>query len=116
MDETPEEMEQIRKEAAAIDPLRYRRRHRLLVTVLASLFCAAVVLVAIHMARASRNPCERVRTYFCSKAHDEPKCVIYDEIFKESVSDDSSQMRSMIRDQCLTKIERMKSEEGIIVE
>ena len=34
MDETPEELEQIRREAAEIDPYRYRRHRRWLISVL----------------------------------------------------------------------------------
>jgi hypothetical protein len=115
MDETPEEMEQIRREAETIDPNRYRRRHRIVVTVLAVAFCAAVVWVAVKMAVASRNPCERVRDYFCRPVVDATKCNSYQSIFKESVEDESPQMRSMIRDQCLTKIDRLKQEDGITV-
>jgi hypothetical protein len=116
MDETPEEMEQIRREAENIDPHRYRNRYRVMMTALAIAFCAAVVWVAITMAVASRNPCERVRDYFCRKMSDPTKCNSYQGVFKESVEDASPKMRSMIRDQCLTKITRMKDEDGITVE
>jgi hypothetical protein len=37
-------------------------------------------------------------------------------VFKESVEDQSPKMRGVIRDQCLTKINRMKDEDGIAVE
>jgi hypothetical protein len=116
MDETPEELEQIRREAEAIDIHKYRRRYRLLVGVVATLFCTAVVWVAIRMAVASRNPCERVRDYFCKTAVDVGKCQSYQVILKESVEDQSSRMRGVIRDQCLTKISRMKDEDGITIE
>ncbi len=117
MDETPEELEQIRREAETIDPQKYRRRYRLVMTVLAVAFCTAVVWVAMDMAVASRNPCERVRDYFCKKAlTDVAKCNSYQVVFKESVEDQSPKMRGVIRDQCLTKIIRMKEEDGITVE
>ena len=116
MDETPEELEQIRREAEAIDPHKYRRRYRLTLGVLAVVFCSAVVWVAVRMAVASRNPCERVRDYFCRRAFDGAKCNSYQEILKESVEDSSPKMRGVIRDQCLTKINRMKDEDGITVE
>jgi hypothetical protein len=116
MDETPEEMEEIRREAAAIDTNKYRRRYRLIVGSLVSLLFLGVGYTAISMARAARNPCERVRAYFCKQAPDPVKCAAYDGIFKESEQDDSARMRSMIRDQCLTKIERLKTEEGITLE
>jgi hypothetical protein len=116
MDETPEELDQIRREAAAIDPHKYRRRYRAIMAVLAVAFCTAVVWVAIHMAVASRNPCERVRDYFCKKALDVTRCNSYQGVFKESVEDQSPKMRGVIRDQCLTKINRMKDEDGVAVE
>ena len=117
MDETPEELEQIRREAETIDPHKYRRRYRWTVGVLALAFCSAVVWVAIHMAVASRNPCERVRDYFCKKNLTDPvKCNSYQSVFKESVEDQSPKMRGVIRDQCLTKINRMKDEDGVAVE
>jgi hypothetical protein len=116
MDETPEELEQIWREAESIDLHKYRRRSRLIVGVLAVAFCTAVSWVAIKMAVASRNPCERVRDYFCLKAPDPMKCDSYQLIYKESVEDQSSKMRGVIRDQCLTKINRLKEEDGIVVE
>jgi hypothetical protein len=85
--------------------------------VLAVAFFTTVAWVAIQMASASRNPCERVRDYFCKKAlTDIAKCNSYQSIFKESVEDQSPKMRGVIRDQCLTKINRMKDEDGIAVE
>jgi hypothetical protein len=115
MDETPEELAEIRREAEQIDPNKYRRRYRLIMTLLASLFFVGVAWVAISMAREARNPCERVRDHFCMHVIDRAKCSTYDSIFKESVEDESAKMRSMIRDQCLTKITRLKEEDGITV-
>ena len=115
MDETPEEMQQIRADAAKIDPYRYRRRIRRIVAVLVFVAGGGVCWLAVNMAVASRNPCERVRDHFCRQAVDRAKCDSYQEIFRESVEDDSPAMRSMIRDQCVTKINRMKDEDGITV-
>ena len=116
MDETEEELEQIRREAEAIDPHKYRRRYRALMTLVALAFCAGAAWVAIRMAVAGRNPCERVRDYYCRKAADRAKCDSYQVIYKESVEDESAKMRGVIRDQCLTKINRLKDEDGITVE
>ena len=116
MDETPEELEQIKREAERIDPHKYRRRYRALMALLAVAFCTAVVWVAIRMAVASRNPCERVRDYYCSKALDQARCASYQSVLKESVEDESPKMRGVIRDQCLTKITRLKEEDGITVD
>ena len=115
MDETPEEMEQIRSEAAQIDPYRYRRRMRRIVAMLVFAAGAGVCWLAVKMAVASRNPCERVRDHYCRSARDSEKCISYQEIFRESVKDESPAMRSMIRDQCVTKINRLKDEDGITV-
>jgi hypothetical protein len=116
MDETPEELEQIRREAEAIDLHKYRRRYRALMTLVALGFCTGVVWVAIRMAEAGRNPCARVRDHYCRKAVDRAKCESYQVIYQESVEDESDKMRGVIRDQCLTKINRLKAEEGITVE
>jgi len=116
MDETPEELEQIKREAEVIDVHKYRRRSRALMSLVAVVFCTAVVWVALHMAEASRNPCERVRDHYCRKSPDPLKCNSYQGIYKESVEEESPKMRGVILDQCLTKINRMKEEEAITVE
>jgi hypothetical protein len=116
MDETPEDLEQIRREAEKIDPHKYRRRYRALMTLLAIGFCAGVVWVAIRMAVASRNPCERVSNYYCRQAPDPAKCASYQAVMKESVEEENPKMRGVIRDQCLTKINRLKEEDGIAVD
>ena len=115
MDETPEELEQIKREAERIDPHKYRRRYRALMTLVALVFCGAAVWVALRMADAGRNPCERVRDYYCKQVGDVAKCDTYHITYKESVEDESSRMRGVIRDQCLTKITRLKEEDGITV-
>jgi hypothetical protein len=118
MDETPEELEAIRREAETIDTNKYGRRYRLLMTLVLAGFFTAVVWVAVHMVVASRNPCERVRDHFCRKVSpvDPLTCNNYQVIYKESVQDESARMRSMIRDQCVTKINRLKDEDGITVD
>jgi hypothetical protein len=115
MDETPEELAQIREEAAQIDPYRYRRRIRRIVAVIVFLAGAGVCWLAVTMARASRNPCERLREHYCRHAPDQARCSSFESLFHESVQDQSPGMRSMIRDQCLTKIMRLKEENGITV-
>jgi hypothetical protein len=115
MDETPEELEEIRREAERIDVYRYRRRRRRLITALIFLAGSGVCWLAVSMAVASRNPCERVRDHYCRHAPDQARCASYEGIFLESVQDQSPAMRSMIRDQCLTKINRLKEEDGIAV-
>jgi hypothetical protein len=116
MDETPEELAQIVRDAERIDVNKYRRRYRLTVGVLIVGFCIATTWVAVRLARESRNPCERVRDYYCRKAPDRLKCDSYQGVLKESVEDSSPRMRSLIRDQCLTKITRLHEEDGIAIE
>jgi len=118
MDETPEELEEIRRQAEKIDTNKYGRRYRFLMTLVLAVFLTAVVWVAVHMVVASRNPCERVRDHFCRKVSpiDPRMCNNYQLIFKESVQDESAKMRSMIRDQCVTKINRLKEEDGVTVD
>ncbi len=115
MDETPEELEQIQREAEKIDVYRYRRRMRLIITSLVTLAGVGVCWLAVTMSRAGRNPCERVRDHFCKTAPDQARCASYQDLWRESVQESSPAMRSMIRDQCLTKINRMKEEDGINV-
>ena len=117
MDETPEELEEIRRQAEKIDTNKYGRRYRFLMTLVLAVFLTAVVWVAVHMAVASRNPCERLRDYLCRKAPlDAVKCNTYQVIYKESVEDQNARMRGVIRDQCLTKINRLHDEDGVTVE
>jgi len=115
MDESPEELDEIRREAAEIDPYRYRRLRRRMITALVFAAGAGVCWLAVTMALASRNPCERVRDHFCRHSPDPARCASYQSIFHESEQDPSPAMRSMIRDQCLTKINRLKEEDGIAV-
>src|SRR3954464_4988913 len=104
MDETPEELEQIRREAAAIDPYRYQKRRRLMTAIALGALGAGLIWVVLDFSDRARNPCKRVRDYFCAKGQGGASCSVYEGILKESVEDPSPQMRSTIRDQCLTKI------------
>jgi len=115
MDESPEEMEQIRREADAIDPYQYRRRRRYMAAVSLGALGAGLVWAVLELADRRRNPCERLRDYFCEKGTATPECVNQTTIFGESVEDPSSRMRSLIREQCESKIKRLASEQGIKV-
>ncbi len=115
MDETPEELDEIRREAAQIDPYRYRRRKRIWAAIALGAFGAGLAWVVIEATSQGRNPCERVRDHLCKTDAASAACKTYDSIFKESVQDSSPKMRSDIRGQCETKITRLKSEDGVTV-
>ena len=113
MDETPEELEQIRREADQIDVYRYRKRFRALAAIGLGTLAAGVVWVVLIMIDSRKNPCEKVRNYFCHKDPAGMQCKTYDEILDESLHDETKAMRANIRAQCDSKIERMKEDEGI---
>jgi hypothetical protein len=115
MDESPEEMEQIRREAAVIDPYQYRRRRRIMAAIAVGALGAGLVWGVLELVDRRRNPCQRMRDHVCEQGPTTPECVNQTTIFKESVEDSSSRMRSLIRMQCLTKINRLAAEQGIKV-
>lgn len=116
MDETPEELEKIRAEAAEIDVHQYQKRFRALKAVGLGAAVAGLVWLVLMMLDSRRNPCERVRDHFCKiEGTSSVNCRMYEAIKKESVEDDNQQMRQSIRAQCLTKIERLKDEDGVVV-
>jgi hypothetical protein len=115
MDETPEELEQIRREAEKIDIYRYRKRFRALGAVALGAALAGLVALVLKMVDDRRNPCERVRNHFCAQDPKGLKCKNYESVFDESLHDDSAQMRSNIKAQCLSKIERLKEDDGVEV-
>jgi hypothetical protein len=116
MDETPEELEKIRVEAAAIDVHQYQRRFRAMKAIGLGAAGAGLVWLVLIMLDSRRNPCERVRDHFCrAEGQAGVGCKMYESIFKESVEDDNAKMRQSIRAQCLTKIERLKQEDGVVV-
>jgi hypothetical protein len=115
MDETPEELEQIRREADGIDVYQYRRRFRVLKAIALGAFLAGIVGVVDWMVVSRKNPCERVRDHFCAQDAQGLQCKSYQGIWDASVHDDNSEMRSNIRAQCLSKIERLKADDGVTV-
>lgn len=110
-----EEWEQLRREANAIDPYQYRRRGRIIAAVGVGALGAALVWVVLALTDSSRNPCQRVRDHFCARDAKSASCTTYDAIYRDSVDDDSPKMRSLIREQCLTKIRRLAEEDGVKV-
>lgn len=113
MDETPEELEQIRREAEQIDPYKYRRRWRSFLAIVIGMAGAGAVWLGLEMKDKSRNPCARVKDYLCAKAAGF-ECTTYTGIVDESEQDSNSEMRRNIRAQCERKIARL-AEEGVKV-
>ena len=115
MDETPEELEQIRREAEEIDVHHHRKRFRFLGAIALGAAMAGLVALIMWMLDAKRNPCERVRDHFCKQDPASIACKSYNGILDESLHDESSQMRANIKAQCLSKIERLKEDDNITV-
>jgi hypothetical protein len=116
MDETPEELEQLRAEADAIDVHQYQRRFRALKAIGIGAAAAGLVWLVLIMLDSQRNPCERVRDHLCRKdGKTGIECRMYEGILKESVEEENQSMRQSIRAQCQKKIERLKDEDGITV-
>jgi hypothetical protein len=115
MDETPEELEQIRRDAAAIDVHRYQKRFRALKAIALGALLAALTELVLLMVDSRRNPCERVRDHFCNSDPTSAACQMYKAIWAESVEDDNPAMRGNIRSQCQSKIDRLKGEDGVEV-
>src|SRR5687768_18566132 len=115
MDETPEELEQIRREAAQIDPYQYRKRRRLMFAFLLGTAGAGLIWGILELKDRARNPCERLRDHFCQLTPGGVNCTAYQGLMKESVEDESAKMRSTIREQCVRKIDRLAADDGVKV-
>jgi hypothetical protein len=115
MDETPEEMEQIRRDADKIDVNQYKKRFRLLKAIALGALAAGAVELTYVMVVSRRNPCERVRDHFCKHEPAGIQCKTYAEILDESLHDDSPAMRANIKGQCESKIDHLKEDDGIDV-
>ena len=115
-DETPENLDRIRREAEEIDVHQYQRRFRALKAIGLGAAGAGLVWLVMIMLDSRRNPCERVRDYLCRPSANTPaECKMYGGVAKESSEDDNPAMRQSIRSQCQTKIERLKAEDGVTV-
>lgn len=114
MDETPEELDQIRREADQIDVHQYRRRHRTFKAILLGAALAGFTWLGMILVDGRRNPCQRVRDHFCKAEPAGAQCQSYDVVLHES-EDEGPTMRANIRAQCQSKIESLREEQGIKV-
>jgi hypothetical protein len=115
MDEELAKARQAKEEADGVDIYRYRRRFRLFKAILLGAALAGLTSLIMAMLDGKRNPCERVHDYLCKKEPAGMQCKAYESIVDESVHEASAEMRSHIRAQCESKIERLKQDEGITV-
>jgi hypothetical protein len=114
MDETPEELEQIRREAGEIDVHQYRNRFRVLKAIGLGAALAGLTALIMVMVDSRRNPCERVRDHFCKADPAGLQCRNYEVVWRESI-DEGPTMRVNIRSQCQSKIDSLKEEDGVRV-
>jgi hypothetical protein len=114
MDESPEELEQIRREANAIDVHQYRKRFRTLKAIVVGAALAGLTWLVLIMVDSRRNPCQRVRDYFCKADPASSHCASYEVVLHES-EDEGPTMRANIRAHCQSKIDSLREEEGVRV-
>lgn len=110
-----EELAKVRREADGVDIYKHRRRYRLFKAILLGAALAGLTALILAMLDGRRNPCERVQNYLCKKDPAGLQCKAYAGIVDESVHEAAAVMRSQIREQCQSKIERLKEEEGVEV-
>jgi hypothetical protein len=115
MDDELAKARRAKDEADGVDIYKYRRRFRLFKAILLGAALAGLTSLIMAMLDGKRNPCERVRDYLCKKDPAGLQCRSYDSIVDESVHESSAEMRSQIRSQCVSKIERLNDEEGVKV-
>jgi hypothetical protein len=96
-----------------IDIYKNRRRYRWFKAILLGASLAGLTALIMAMIDGKANPCEKVRDYLCKKDPTSMQCKTYGTIVDESQHDSSNEMRSNIKSQCVSKIERLKSEEGV---
>jgi hypothetical protein len=111
-DRAPDELEDAGEH---FNPYRHRRRRRALAAIAVGALGAGVVWVVLEAVDSARNPCQRVRNYVCAAEPGSPMCKSYDDLLVDSMRDPSPAVRGEIRHQCLTRIKRLKKDEGIDV-
>src|SRR5262252_3074661 len=109
MDETPEELEQIRREAEQIDVHQYRRRFRTLKAILLGAALAGLTWLGLALFDSARNPCRLVRDYYCKTDPAGANCHSYEGVLQDSENsrDNGPTMRSNLRAHCQTKIDTL---------
>ncbi len=98
-----------------VDPWRRRRRNKALTAILVGGLLAGVFWVVVIAVESARNPCKRVRDYVCAGKPGSLDCTSYEQLLVDSEHDTSRAVRGEIRQQCKTRIERLKKDQGIEV-
>ena len=88
-----------------MDIYKHRRRYRLFKAILLGAALAGLTALILAMIDGGKNPCARVRDYFCKKDPTGIQCKSYVSLVDDSQHDSSPAMRSNIRAQCESKIE-----------
>jgi hypothetical protein len=113
LEDMDEELNRLRRDADGVDVYKYRRRFRLLKAILLGASLAGLTALILAMVDGQKNPCERVRAYLCKTDPAGIQCKSYEAIVDESLHESSPEMRSQVRAQCQSKIERLKTEDGV---
>ena len=98
-----------------VDPWRRQRRKKALAAILLGALLAGVFWVVVFAIESARNPCRRVRDYVCARKPGSMECTGYEQLLTDSEKDASRAVRGEIRQQCKTRIERLKKDDGIAV-
>ena len=116
MDETPEELEQIRREADQIDVHQYRKRFRAAGRGRRSApRWPGLVWLVMSWSTAGATRASACATTSASRIPPACRARPTPGILDESLHDESPQMRANIKAQCQSKIDRLKEEDGITV-
>jgi hypothetical protein len=94
---------------------RHNTRKRALAAIGLGALGAGLVWVVMEAVDSARNPCQRVRDYTCRREPGSPRCESFQQLLRDSVEEPSAAVRGEIRNQCLTRINRLKKDEGVEV-
>lgn len=100
---------------AEIDPGKYRKRRRFIYALFLGAGLAGATTLVLEMVDQRRNPCQRLTDFLCQRDPAGLDCITYRGVLEESEQDESPKMRSTIRAQCQTKIDRLAEEDGLRV-
>ena len=113
LEDMDDELDRIRREADGVDIYKHRRRFRLFKAILLGAALAGLTSLIMAMVDGKKNPCELVQKYLCQKDPASLPCKSYASIVDDSAHDPSHEMRSTLRQQCQSKIESLKEEDGV---